>query len=62
MSQGVKSEERIIIMVDPFTKEHLILNHTHYPNMEIEGDINAEEDGKGNHIVKIQATFTFKRK
>ncbi len=48
MSQELKSDERIILMVDPFTKEHFVFNHTRYGVAEMDGEINAgqDEDGK----------------
>lgn len=62
MGEKLKKEERIILMVDPFTKEHFILNHTRYPVAEIEGEIDAGHDDDGNHILTINASFIFRKK
>lgn len=62
MSETLKREERIILLIDPFTKEAIPLNCTTYPEMEVElsGDVGVDEDG--NHVVSFEATFIFKRK
>lgn len=62
MSESLKREERIILMIDPFTKEMIPINCTRYPEMEVDvsGDVGIDEDG--NHVVSLTATFIFKRK
>ena len=58
---NIKSEERIIIMIDPFTKEAFMFNHTSYPTAEINGEVDAGRDDDGNHVLTINASFTFKK-
>ena len=62
MGNNLKAEERIILMIDPFSKEHFILNHTRYPVAELSGEIDAGYDEDGNHVLTINASFTFKKK
>ncbi len=62
MSEELKSDERIILMVDPFTKEHFVFNHTRYGVAEMDGEINAGKDADGNHVLSITATFVFRKR
>jgi len=62
MSVELKSDDRIVIMVDPFTKEHFIFNHTRYGVAEMDGEVDAGRDEDGNHVLSITATFVFKKK
>lgn len=62
MAEKLKQQEAIILMIDPYTKEHFILNHTRYASVEIEGKIEAARNDKGEHVVTINATFILRKK
>lgn len=61
MSESLKSEERVIIQVDPFTNEVIVQNFTRYPEAEVQIVGDSGEDEQGNHVVSITATFVFKK-
>ena len=62
MSEKLKAEERIILMFDPYSKEHLLFNHTRFPIADIEGEIDSVQRKDGSVVVTINATFILRKK
>ena len=62
MAEKLKSEDRIILQIDPFTNEVFVQNCTRYPEAEVElsGDVGRDEEG--NHVCTVTATFVFRKK
>jgi len=58
--EKLKSEERIIIQVDPFTNEVFVQNCTRYPEAEIQISGDVGQDEQGNHVCTVTATLVFK--
>jgi len=52
-----KSEERIVIMIDPYNKSHILLNHTRMKELHIEGEIDTVREEDGSVAVSINAKF-----
>jgi|GEM_PF-4758324 len=58
--EHAKSEERIIIMIDPRNECSFVLNHTRIKNLFSEGHMGISEDDDGNMVVDLNLRFTLK--
>jgi len=58
--EHAKSEERIIVMIDPRNKSSFILNHTRIKNLYAEGHVEATEDKNGNLGVDVTLKLTLR--
>lgn len=52
-----KSEEKIVMMIDPYDKSHILLNHTRMKELHIEGEIDTVREKDGSITVSINAKF-----
>lgn len=59
MSRGnvAKSDEKIVMMIDPYDKSHILLNHTRMKELHIEGEIDTVREDDGSITVSINAKF-----
>lgn len=57
MSNIAKSEERIIMMIDPYDRSHILLNHTRMKNLHIEGEVSSMREEDGAITVSLNVKF-----
>ena len=61
MAETIKSSEHITIMINPFTGEFVVYNHTGYPEVAVEGKAVLDNNADGELVLSLNAAFTLKR-
>ncbi len=56
----ILSKDRIMILIDPHTRETWVENHTKFKVLEMEGQVDAGPNDKDEWVVTIKARFTAK--
>ena len=54
----INSKDRIMILIDPHTRETWVENHTKFETLEMDGEVDAGLNDSGEWIVTIKARFT----
>jgi hypothetical protein len=57
-SEIMKAQERIVIMIDPFTRQAELYNFTSCKSVEVDGLVDIQPNDKSEIVVKIDAEFT----
>jgi hypothetical protein len=60
MAESMKAQERIVIMIDPFTRRAELYNFTTCKSVEVDGLVDIQPNEKNEVVVKIDASFTLK--
>jgi len=57
MSNIAKSEERIVMMINPYDRSHILLNHTRMKDLHIEGEVSSTREEDGGITVSLNVKF-----
>jgi hypothetical protein len=60
MAESMKAQERIVIMIDPFTRRAELYNFTSCKQVEVDGEVDIQPNENNEVVVKIDAEFTLK--
>ena len=61
MPETLKPSEHMTVMINPFTGEVIIYNHTGYPEVVADGKAVLDKNEDGDLVLSLNATFVFKR-
>jgi len=60
MAESMKSQDRIVIMIDPFTRRAELYNFTSCESVEVDGQVDIQPNDKNEIVLKVDASFTLK--
>jgi hypothetical protein len=60
MAESMKAQERIVIMIDPFTRRAELYNFTSCKQVEVDGEVDIQPNENNEVVVKIDASFTLR--